>query len=75
MSAPDQTLPPRRTFGDMSIDELLASASDESAALQAYLENHSPDDELYDVVVRAYASSIGARVAVAAAKHERREQP
>ncbi|WP_435058446.1 hypothetical protein [Streptomyces sp. bgisy060] len=67
--------PPRRTFGDLSIDELLASAGDEAAALQTYLENHGPDDELYDVVVRAYASSIGARVAVAAAKHERREQP
>ncbi|MEU9777567.1 MULTISPECIES: hypothetical protein [unclassified Streptomyces] len=75
MSATDQTLPPRRTFGDMSIDELLASAGDESAALQTYLDSHGPDDELYDVVVRAYASSIGARVAVAAAKHERREQP
>ncbi|MFJ2278910.1 hypothetical protein ACIOEZ_32705 [Streptomyces sp. NPDC087866] len=75
MSDVDQTLPQRRTFGEMSIDELLASASDESAALQTYLETHGPGDELYDVVVRAYAASIGARVAVAAAKHERREQP
>lgn len=70
MSAPAET-PALRTFGDMSIAELLASAEREAAALQTYLENHSAADELYDVIVRAYASSIGARVAVAAAKHQR----
>ncbi|MEJ8654678.1 hypothetical protein WKI65_43270 [Streptomyces sp. MS1.AVA.3] len=73
MSVP-ATPDPCRTFGEMTIDELLASASTEAAALQEYLETHSADDELYDVVVRAYAASIGARVAVAAAKHERREK-
>ncbi|MDJ0465065.1 hypothetical protein [Streptomyces sp. H27-C3] len=62
--------PERRTFGEMSIDELLASAGNEAAALREYVETHGPDNELYAVVVRAYASSIGARVAVAAAKHE-----
>ncbi|MEU3704776.1 hypothetical protein AB0E82_21110 [Streptomyces anulatus] len=75
MNAPAKTPALRRTFGDLSVAELLASASDESDALQAYLEDHGPDAELYEVIVRAYATSIGARVAVAAAKHERREQP
>ncbi|PZT71569.1 hypothetical protein [Streptomyces sp. AC1-42T] len=74
MSATERNPALRRTFGDLSVAELLASAGDESAALQAYLEDHGPDDELYEVIVRAYATSIGARVAVAAAKHERGEQ-
>ncbi|TQE33165.1 hypothetical protein [Streptomyces ipomoeae] len=65
---------PPRTFGDMSIDELLASAANEAVALQHFVESHDKNDPMYDVIVRAYGSSIGARVTVAKAKLEAGQQ-